>query len=106
MLRHVLIGFGITMLVLGFSESSIYALLDAFDKPATFVSVIVSVQGVGAIAGGLTASAGSCGGSARSPRCVVGWSCSPSGSRSWRHAASLWLVFLARRGVRLRRCRC
>ena len=53
-LKHVLIGFGITMLVLGFTESSIYALLDAFDRSATFVSVIVSVQGVGAIAGGLS----------------------------------------------------
>ena len=53
-LKHVLIGFGITLLVLGFIESSIYALLDAFDRPATFVSVIVSVQGVGAIAGGLS----------------------------------------------------
>jgi predicted MFS family arabinose efflux permease len=53
-LKHVLVGFGITLLVLGFTESSIYALLDAYDKPATFVSVIVSVQGVGAIAGGLS----------------------------------------------------
>ena len=53
-LKHVLIGFGITLLVLGFTESSIYALIDAFDRPATFVSVIVSVQGVGAIAGGLS----------------------------------------------------
>ena len=53
----MLIGFGITLLVLGFIESSIYALLDAFDRPATFVSVIVSVQGVGAIAGGLSSGA-------------------------------------------------
>jgi MFS family permease len=35
----------------------VYALLDAFDKPATYVSVIVSVQGVGAVAGGLASSA-------------------------------------------------
>lgn len=56
-LRHVLIGFGLCILVLGFTESAIYALLDAFDKPATYVSVIVSVQGVGAVAGGLTCSA-------------------------------------------------
>jgi MFS family permease len=52
-LRHVLIGFGMCILVVGFIESSVYALLDAFDKPATFVSVIVAVQGVGAVAGGL-----------------------------------------------------
>jgi MFS family permease len=55
-LKHVLIGFSITLLVLGFAESSIYALLDSFDRPATFVSVVVSVQGVGAVAGGLSSS--------------------------------------------------
>jgi MFS family permease len=52
-LRHVVIGFGITVLVLGFSESVIYALLDAFDKPPTWAAAIVTVQGVGAVAGGL-----------------------------------------------------
>jgi MFS family permease len=56
-LKHVLIGFGMCILVVGFTESAIYALLDAFGKPATFVSVIVSVQGVGAIGGGLASSA-------------------------------------------------
>jgi MFS family permease len=56
-LEHVLIGFAMCILVLGFTESAIYALLDAFDRPASFVSVIVSVQGVGAVAGGLTSSA-------------------------------------------------
>ena len=55
-LKHVLIGFGLCILVLGFSESAVYALLDAFDRPATFVSVIVSVQGVGAVIGGLASS--------------------------------------------------
>jgi len=55
-LRHVTIGFGICVLVLGFTESAIYALLDAFNRPVTFVSVIVSVQGVGAVAGGLGSS--------------------------------------------------
>jgi MFS family permease len=55
-LKHVLIGFAMCILVLGFTESAIYALLDAFDRPATFVSVIVSVQGVGAVAGGLASS--------------------------------------------------
>jgi MFS family permease len=56
-LKHVLIGFGMCLLVVGFTESAIYALLDAFGRPPTFVSVIVSVQGVGAIAGGLASSA-------------------------------------------------
>jgi MFS family permease len=56
-LKHVLTGFALCILVLGFIESAIYALLDAFDKPATFVAVIVSVQGVGAVAGGLASGA-------------------------------------------------
>ena len=56
-LRHVLIGFALCILVIGFTESSIYALLDAFQRPATFVAVIVSVQGVGSVAGGLSSSA-------------------------------------------------
>src|SRR3954466_1630303 len=55
-LKHVLAGFAVAILVMGFIESAIYALLDAFDKPATYVSVIVSVQGVGAVAGGLGSS--------------------------------------------------
>src|SRR4051794_35237195 len=55
-LKHVLTGFAVAILVMGFIESAVYALLDAFDKPATYVSVIVSVQGVGAVAGGLASS--------------------------------------------------
>lgn len=56
-LKHVLIGFALCILVIGFTESAIYALLDAFDKPVTYVSVIVSVQGVGAVVGGVSSSA-------------------------------------------------
>jgi MFS family permease len=56
-LTHVLIGFALCILVMGFTESAIYALLDAFDRPATFVSVIVSVQGVGAVIGGVASGA-------------------------------------------------
>jgi MFS family permease len=52
----MLTGFGVTLLVLGFTESAIYSLLDAYHKPATFVSVIVCVQGVGAVGGGLSSS--------------------------------------------------
>ena len=52
-LGHLLIGFGLSMLVLGFTESAIFALTDHFDRPATYVSVIVSVQGIGAVVGGL-----------------------------------------------------
>ncbi len=54
-LRHTLVGLGLMLLVLGFSEASIYAIIDVFDKPVEFVSVIVTVQGIGALLGGLTA---------------------------------------------------
>lgn len=56
-LRHVMIGFGVAVLVIGFFEASIYALLDAFDKPPTYAGAIVTVQGVGAVLGGLSSSA-------------------------------------------------
>jgi MFS family permease len=52
----VLLGFAAAILVIGFSESAIYALLDAFDKPATWASGFVTSMGVGAVAGGLSAS--------------------------------------------------
>ena len=55
-LRNVLIGMGASILVIGFFESSIYALIDAFDKAPTFAGILLTVQGVGAIAGGVTAS--------------------------------------------------
>ncbi len=55
-LRHSMIATGIAMLVVGFMESAVFAMADAFSKPASFVGVIVSVQGVGAIAGGLSSS--------------------------------------------------
>ncbi|NIK60098.1 MFS transporter [Kribbella shirazensis] len=54
-LRHVLLGLAISILVIGFFESSIYALMDAFGKPPTFSGVFVTCQGVGAVLGGLTA---------------------------------------------------
>jgi MFS family permease len=54
-LKLVLVGFAAAILVIGFSESAIYALLDAFDKPATWASGFVTCMGVGAIAGGLSA---------------------------------------------------
>jgi len=54
-LRHTLVAFGLMLIVIGFTEASIYAVLDFFGKPATFAGVVVAVQGVGAIAGGITA---------------------------------------------------
>jgi MFS family permease len=55
-LKHVLVGFGAMVLVIGFFEASIYALLDAFDRPATYAGFLVTVQGVGAVVGGLLSS--------------------------------------------------
>jgi MFS family permease len=54
-LAHVLVAFGCMLLVIGFAEASIYAILDAFGKPVEFAGVVVTVQGVGAVVGGLTA---------------------------------------------------
>jgi len=55
-LRHTLVAFALMLIVIGFTEASIYAVLDFFGKPPTFAGVVVTVQGVGAIVGGLTAS--------------------------------------------------
>jgi predicted MFS family arabinose efflux permease len=52
----LLVGLWCSILVIGFVESSIYALIDSFDRAPTFAGVLVTVQGVGAVAGGLTAS--------------------------------------------------
>jgi len=52
-LFHTLMAVGVALLVVGFLESAVFSMMDAFDKPPTFIGVIVSVQGVGAIAGGL-----------------------------------------------------
>ncbi len=56
-LRHVAVGLGLALLVLGFAESSIYALLDAFGHPATWASALLTATGVGAVAGGLSTGA-------------------------------------------------
>jgi len=54
-LRHTLVAFALMLVVLGFAEASVYAMLDFFGRPATFAGVVVAVQGVGAILGGVTA---------------------------------------------------
>jgi MFS family permease len=55
-LRHTLVAFALMLIVIGFTEASIYAVLDFFGKPPTFAGVVVTVQGVGAVIGGVTAS--------------------------------------------------
>lgn len=55
-LRPVLLAFGLMLLTIGFAEASIYAILDAFGKPVEFAGVLVTIQGIGAVIGGLTSS--------------------------------------------------
>ena len=43
------------MLVIGFSETLLFELPHALGKPDSFVGVLMAVQGIGAIAGALTA---------------------------------------------------
>jgi MFS family permease len=56
LLRPAVFATGTALLVVGFMESAVFAMVDAFDRPASFVGVVVSVQGVGAVAGGLSSS--------------------------------------------------
>ncbi len=55
-LLHSTFSLGLCLLVVGFSESAVYAVIDAFGRPASFVGVILTLQGVGALGGGLVAS--------------------------------------------------
>jgi len=55
-LRQLTIGLGAALLVAGFSETLLFALTSALGRSTTFVAVIGTAQGVGAIAGGITAS--------------------------------------------------
>ncbi|GGM32443.1 MULTISPECIES: MFS transporter [Micromonospora] len=53
-LRRALLGLGLASLVMGFTESLIFAYVDqGLRRDAAFVSVLVTVQGVGGIVGGL-----------------------------------------------------
>ncbi|HLN78098.1 MAG TPA: MFS transporter [Nocardioidaceae bacterium] len=56
MLLHSTMSLSICLLVLGFAESAFYAVVDAFDKPVEFVGPVLTVQGIGALTGGLLAS--------------------------------------------------
>jgi Na+/melibiose symporter-like transporter len=56
-LRQLTVGVGAALLVAGFSETLLFAITSALGHSASFIAVIGSAQGVGAIAGGLTAAA-------------------------------------------------
>jgi MFS family permease len=54
-LRRGVLGTALTMLVLGFSESLIFAYVDrGLGHPPAFVGVLLTVQGIGGLLGGLT----------------------------------------------------
>jgi MFS family permease len=55
-LRRLTIGTGATMLVIGFSETLIFAITQALGRPASFIGVLGAMQGVGSVLGGITAS--------------------------------------------------
>ncbi len=56
LLLHPTVAVALCLLVLGFSESAVYAIVDAFEKPVEFVGPLLTVQGIGAITAGLLAS--------------------------------------------------
>jgi hypothetical protein len=57
-LRELTIGLGAAMLVVGFSETLIFAVnANSLHRPPSFIGVLSAFQGVGSIVGGVTASA-------------------------------------------------
>ena len=94
LLRHTLVALGVTVLVVGFCESAIFAVTDAFGRPVEFIGVLLTVQGVGAIAGGLTASriVRRCG---EAGTLAVSLGLLAVGAALMALAPSLWLVFVA-----------
>jgi MFS family permease len=55
-LRQIVLATGLCLLFVGFSETVIFAVLDqGLHRPTSFFGVLSSLQGVGAIAGGITA---------------------------------------------------
>jgi len=58
-LRQIVFSTGAALLVVGFSETIIFAVIDqGLHRPPSFLGVLSSLQGIGAIAGGVTAARG------------------------------------------------
>ena len=58
-LRQIIFTTGAALFVVGFSETIIFAVIDqGLHRPPSFLGVLSSLQGIGAIAGGLTAARG------------------------------------------------
>jgi hypothetical protein len=56
-LRQIVSGVAVALLVVGFSETLIFSVLAALGKPPSFFGVMATIQGIGSIAGGVTAAA-------------------------------------------------
>jgi MFS family permease len=56
-LRQVVVGVAVALLVVGFSETLIFAVMAALGEPPSFFGVFATIQGTGSIAGGVTAAA-------------------------------------------------
>ena len=55
-LRQIVFSTGAALLVVGFSETIIFAVIDqGLHRPPSFLGVLSTLQGIGAIAGGVTA---------------------------------------------------
>jgi MFS family permease len=55
-LRQMVIAGGVTLLVVGFTESICFAIVSqGLHRPPTFLGVVIAVQGIGAVVGGPTA---------------------------------------------------
>ena len=56
-LRQVVLGIAVALLVVGFAETLIFAVIHALGQKPTFFCVFATIQGTGSIAGGVTAAA-------------------------------------------------
>src|SRR5262249_60442276 len=56
-LRQIVGAVSVALLVVGFSETLIFAVMAALGKPPSFFGVMATIQGVGSIVGGVTAAA-------------------------------------------------
>jgi MFS family permease len=56
-LRQMTVGATVALLVIGFAETLIFSVISHLGRPASFFGVLATLQGVGSIAGGVTAGA-------------------------------------------------
>ena len=57
LLRQVVLGVAVALLVVGFAETLIFAVMAALGEPPSFFGIFATIQGVGSIAGGVSAAA-------------------------------------------------